>query len=222
MKKLPDCAHCDLARSEMACLVPGGKGHEGCPSVGRGARAAAQEAAIADPSLLELARQASIQEGEGYDRSGPLPVAVKPRIVEICELARRMGYERIGLAHCIGLREEARMVADILEGWGFAVVSAVCKAGTVPKETLGIEDAQKIRPGTFESMCNPQNQARVLAEAGTQLNVVLGLCVGHDSLFFMSSKAPCTVLAAKDRVTGHNPLAAVYGSRGYWSRVRKG
>ena len=44
----------------------------------------------------------------------------------------------------------------------------------------------------------------------TELNVLLGLCVGHDALFFKYAHGPTTVLAVKDRVTGHNPLAPIY------------
>ena len=63
-------------------------------------------------------------------------------------------------------------------------------------------------------------QAKVLAAAETELNILLGLCVGHDTLFLQHSEAPCTVLAVKDRVTGHNPLAAVYTSGVYYDRLR--
>lgn len=38
--------------------------------------------------------------------------------------------------------------------------------------------------------------------------VVMGLCVGHDSLFHQHAKAPCTTLAVKDYRSGHNPLFA--------------
>jgi uncharacterized metal-binding protein len=61
----------------------------------------------------------------------------------------------------------------------------------------------------------------LLAAAGSELNVLIGLCVGHDSLFFQHSKAPVTVLMVKDRVTGHNPAAALYTSRSYYRRLRK-
>jgi len=49
--------------------------------------------------------------------------------------------------------------------------------------------------------------------------VLLGLCVGHDSLFIRQATAPVTVLAVKDRVTGHNPLAALYTSETYYQRL---
>ena len=35
-----------------------------------------------------------------------------------------------------------------------------------------------------EPMCNPIAQAQLLNRAQTQLNICLGLCVGHDSLFY--------------------------------------
>ena len=67
-----------------------------------------------------------------------------------------------------------------------------------------------------EVMCNPIGQAEILNEAGTEFNVVMGLCVGHDTLFFKYIESPVTVLAVKDRVTGHNPLAPVYCAQGYY------
>jgi uncharacterized metal-binding protein len=59
-------------------------------------------------------------------------------------------------------------------------------------------------------MCNPIAQAFILNETGSEFNILTGLCVGHDSLMFKYAEAPCTVLAAKDRLLGHNPLAAIY------------
>jgi uncharacterized metal-binding protein len=42
------------------------------------------------------------------------------------------------------------------------------------------------------------------------MNVVVGLCIGHDINFIKYSKAPTTVLVVKDRVTTHNPAAVLY------------
>jgi uncharacterized metal-binding protein len=144
----------------------------------------------------------------------------KPRIVEICEFARKMGYGRLGLAFCIGLAREAQVVGEIFQAHGFQVVSVVCKAGRTPKELIGIKDEEKIYQGTEESMCNPIYQAMLLNEQHTELNVLLGLCVGHDSLFFKHAQAPTTVLAVKDRVTGHNPLAAIYLVGSYYRKLK--
>ena len=69
-------------------------------------------------------------------------------------------------------------------------------------------------------MCNPIAQALILNEAQTEFNVVLGLCVGHDSLFLKYAEAPCTMLAVKDRLLGHNPLAAIYTIESYYRSLK--
>jgi uncharacterized metal-binding protein len=155
-----------------------------------------------------LAHNAALVEAEGYCRL--------TRVEETMAFARRCGFERLGLAFCIGLLREARVLDRILTANGFTVESVLCKNGSLDKKIIGIADAEKVEPGTFEPMCNPIGQARALEAAETQLNIVLGLCVGHDSLFFKHSAAPVTVLAAKDRVLGHNPLAAIYLADGYY------
>jgi uncharacterized metal-binding protein len=99
------------------------------------------------------------------------------------------------------------------------VVSVACKTGNIPKEELGIADEEKIRPGQFEPSCNPVCQAELLNAHGCEFNVVMGLCVGHDSLFFRYAKGLTTVLIAKDRVLGHNPVAALNLADSYYSRV---
>jgi uncharacterized metal-binding protein len=65
-------------------------------------------------------------------------------------------------------------------------------------------------------MCNPIMQAEVLNQAGTDFNVVMGLCVGHDSLFYKYSEALVTTLVAKDRVLAHNPVGALYQAKAYY------
>lgn len=146
---------------------------------------------------------------------------VWPRLREVMEFARLAGYHSLGLAFCAGLRRETREVCKILEDNGFNLTSAVCKTGSSPKEELGLRDNEKVRPGQFEPICNPVAQALLLNKAQTELNVLLGLCVGHDSLFIKYSEAPITVLAVKDRVTGHNPLAAVYASHYFQAILKK-
>ena len=68
-------------------------------------------------------------------------------------------------------------------------------------------------------MCNPILQAKLLNRQGTELNIVVGLCVGHDSLFYKYSDALCTTLVTKDRVTGNNPAAALYTADSYYKRL---
>jgi uncharacterized metal-binding protein len=120
----------------------------------------------------------------------------------------------------MGLVKEAEIAVQILEDHGFEVVSVLCKAGRTPKEMIDIDDADKIYRGTDEAMCNPIFQAKLLNHSKTEFNILLGLCVGHDSLFFKHAEAPTTVLAVKDRVTGHNPLAAIYLSESYYRKIK--
>jgi uncharacterized metal-binding protein len=128
------------------------------------------------------------------------------RLEEIAEFARRLSVRRVGLAFCVGFSGEARAAADFLaDACGFDLVSVCCKVGGLPKEALGAPS----RPWIGTVTCNPVEQARVLDEAGCGLAVVLGLCVGHDSLFLRHIAAPATVLAVKDRLLAHNPVAAL-------------
>jgi len=129
------------------------------------------------------------------------------RVEEIIEFAKRMGFKKIGIAFCIGLFEEAKLIAEIFEKAGFEVYSVVCKVGAVDKAEVGVE---KMRKGEKEAVCNPVVQAEVLNRKGTELNLMVGLCVGHDILFQKYSKAPTTTLIVKDRVLAHNPAGAVY------------
>jgi uncharacterized metal-binding protein len=172
--------------------------------------------------IKEFARLASKQEAECYEITADGIRTKFPRLEETMQFASRCNYRRIGLAFCVGLREEARMVADILTAKGFEVVSVNCKVGGAPKESIGIKPDEKIMGAEMaETMCNPIAQAEVLNAERVDLAVVLGLCVGHDSLFFKYILVPCTVLAVKDRVLGHNPLAAAYLSKGpYYGRLR--
>ncbi len=132
----------------------------------------------------------------------------KPRVKEIVDFCKQMGYKKLGLAFCVGLAKEAMIFAQILTKYGFEVESVICKLGDVNREEIGIKDCSV-------PMCNPIAQAEFLNGEETDFNIVLGLCVGHDTLFFKYSKAPVTVLAVKDRALAHNPLGALYLADGY-------
>ena len=69
-------------------------------------------------------------------------------------------------------------------------------------------------------MCSPITQAEILNEERVDFVILLGLCVGHDTLFIKYCRVPMTVIGVKDRVLGHNPLAALYLSTSYYSRLR--
>ncbi|MGI6751778.1 MAG: DUF1847 domain-containing protein [Anaerovoracaceae bacterium] len=161
-----------------------------------------------NPQNYKLASKSALVEAEGYCK--------KTRLEEIMIFAEKCGFKKLGLAFCVGFMREAVILHKILKKNSFEIQSVVCKNGSIPKEYVGIKDNEKIDPGNFEPMCNPIGQAILLNECKTDFNIVLGLCVGHDSLFFKYSQAPVTVLAAKDRVLAHNPIGALYLSNSYY------
>ena len=222
-KLTPSCAACDLEVNRRICYTEEGVGSKGCPTLRDEKVLMEALKEYEDPKIREFARQASIQEGECYANRHQRPYIMQPiktRIQEISEFAQKMGYKRLGLAFCLGLVKEAATVEEILEAHGFEVVSVLCKAGRALKEIIGIKDEEKIYRGTDEAMCNPIYQAKLLNHEKAEFNILIGLCVGHDSLFFKYAGAPTTVLAVKDRVTGHNPLAAIYLSETYYRKVK--
>jgi len=169
-----------------------------------------------------LSRMAAEVEGLCYEnRPGGAVHARWTRVEDTVALAKRMGWRRIGIATCIGLLEESGRLAEILEAQGLEPISVCCKVGSIDKAALGIAEEFKVRPGTFEPLCNPVAQARILNRLGTDMNVIVGLCVGHDMLFARHAEAPTTTLVAKDRVTGHNPAAALYGTPFYYKRLTR-
>jgi uncharacterized metal-binding protein len=169
----------------------------------------------------EFARRASVQEFQCYER---LPDGLRTkltRVEETIQFTRKCGYKRLGLAFCGGLFYEAGLLAEILEKNGFEVVSVQCKNGAVPKERIGIKPEEKIAgPEMWETMCNPIAQAMIINKTGVDMAIMLGLCIGHDTLFIKYCEVPLTVLAVKDRVLGHNPLAALYTGNTYYSRLQ--
>jgi uncharacterized metal-binding protein len=218
----PECAKCGI--KDKICSSPEGRGPAFCPTLQRKEVIGKANEEYAKPDILKFAYQASVQEAECYINRDVKPYVLhptKPRVQEVCEFAQKMGYKRLGIAFCGGLHSEARSLNQILEAQGFEVVSIVCKAGGTPKEQIGIKEREKIRIGEFESMCSPIAQAMILNEEKTDFNILLGLCVGHDSLFLKYSEAYCTVLVAKDRVLSHNPCAALYTTGSYYARLLK-
>ncbi|MGD9640315.1 MAG: DUF1847 domain-containing protein [Synergistaceae bacterium] len=152
-----------------------------------------------DPQEKKMMETAAFVESEFY---GDLN-----RIEEVVEFASRMGYKKLGIAFCVGLKEEAAKIAEFLSNF-FEIEAICCKVCGIPKSEMGAPMSDRVGPIS----CNPIEQARMFEEKKTDLNLVIGLCVGHDALFIKHSHTYVVPLAVKDRVLGHNPLAAVYCS----------
>lgn len=120
------------------------------------------------------------------------------RVAEIIEYATEAKIKRIGIANCIAFNREADILSKILTNAGFETEKVNCKYGKVPFESLV--------PGYKGISCNPAGQARYLEEKDTELNIMMGLCLGHDMIFNSKSKAPVTPLIVKDRKLKHQTL----------------
>lgn len=120
------------------------------------------------------------------------------RIQEIIDYAREAGIEKIGIANCITFNREADLLENMLTESGFEVSKVNCKYGRV--------NFSDLVPGYRGISCNPAGQARYLEESGTQLNIMMGLCLGHDMIFNAKSQAPVTPLIVKDRKLKHHSL----------------
>jgi uncharacterized metal-binding protein len=160
--------------------------------------------------VKEATRVASIVEAKGYIKW--------PRLKDTIEYAKGRGYKKLGLAFCVGMLKEARKVAKILEKYKFDVCSICCKTGSIKKEDVGVPKQYNIKSKTGYTIgwitCNPAGQAKVLNAFETDMNLIVGLCVGHDITFTQLSNAPVTTLIAKDRSTIHNPAAILFSHYG--------
>ncbi len=202
-----NCANCALrgcSRGKIEESLPN------CPNKNKEIQEKAK-ALYQEDENKKIAYNAALVEAEGYGQ--------KTRIEEIIDFAKKCNYKKIGLIFCIGLSKEAKVVHDILTYHNFQVVSVLCKNGGIEKKYLEITEESTLSGECNEIMCNPIGQALLVNEQNTDFNVILGLCVGHDTLVMKYLEAPMTTLAVKDRVTGHNPLAAIYLSESYYKKL---
>ncbi|SHF19080.1 Uncharacterized metal-binding protein [Thermoanaerobacter uzonensis DSM 18761] len=127
---------------------------------------------------------------------------LRSRAEEIIEFIKQMGFKNIGVAFCYSTSKEAKQFVKLLEQYDLKIVPVCCKVGSIDIEDI---DIQKDKEG-FVATCNPITQAEIMNQENTELNVVIGLCVGHDILFNKYSKGLVTTLVAKDRKYAHCPV----------------
>lgn len=195
------CADCGVAN----CLHENGEYPLFCPS--QSMPDGVLESAMAEYEKEEIRRftiAAAETETENYCKM--------TRMEETMEFAKKIGAKKIGIATCAGLISETRIAARILRKNGFKVFGVSCKCGMQKKVDVGIPEFCN---ATGTNMCNPILQAKYLNTEKTELNILIGLCVGHDSLFYKYSEAPVTTLVSKDRVLAHNTVAALYQADKY-------
>ncbi len=219
MNQPVDCAKCRT----LACRTERpDTGPPNCPTKTRAGVVAEAAREYEKEEVSALGRSIALQGYGGYVDLNIGATPLNTRVEEVIGLSRRMGYSKLGIAFCSGLHNEARLLAEILEKRGFEVASVSCEAGALSVEQVGIAKDEKFAGSAYNNRLAPCSgivQARILNSEITAFNVLVGLCVGQDYLFFKYSDAPGTVLIAKDRVMGHNPVAALNQSKAYYHRI---
>lgn len=119
------------------------------------------------------------------------------RLNEFILFCKKMGWKKIGISHCIASKEQGELLTDYLKKNNFEVFRCGCKVYEINKDEINI--LTKVL-GKKEFSCNPCAQADILNRAGTEVNILLGPCIGHDMIIQQRSKAPCTTLLIKDRI----------------------
>lgn len=123
------------------------------------------------------------------------------RLQAIRQFASAAGMKRIGLANCIVFSRQTKIIMAYFSRY-FDVFAADCKYGRMTKENLFGENSRKV-------LCNPAGQSDFLNQKKTDLNISIGLCVGHDMIFSQKSLAPVTSFFVKDFMNEHDSAKAV-------------
>jgi uncharacterized metal-binding protein len=203
--RYPTCHQCESMKN--CVLGRANKKKENCPmKISPEIEKEALELYGNDDFVKKSTGVASIVEAKGYIKW--------PRLKDTIEYAKGMDYDKLGLAFCVGLHSEAEQIAKILNDYGFEVLSVCCKTGSIPKTKVGVPEEYSMFSKTGYPIgkvtCNPAAQALLFNKAKTDLNIIIGLCVGHDITFTHLSEAPVTTLIAKDRSSPHNPAACLF------------
>lgn len=132
------------------------------------------------------------------------------RLSEVVYFALEMKYRRVGLAYCSDLEEPARILARVLRRF-FDVIPVCCKiGGSFDDDFLDSGSTGGISPDRHRVACNPVGQAKALEQASSELNIIVGLCVGADCVFARASHCPVSTLFVKDKSLANNPIGAIY------------
>jgi uncharacterized metal-binding protein len=204
------CAECPLDVDKRICKVKDGFGPNYCSTKNYETVLTEADLKYREERYAEFAKQAAIQEFECYEPipgSGLYQTQKNPRIVENCDSAKRWGYKRAwAMAFCSGLREEAAAVERIFRNQD----SKSCRSsasGCKGQKQMGISEEQKIAPGPdVHESCSIPSPRPYPQRRKDRVHIVLGLCVGHDTMFLKTSRH-CVPSWPQDRVTGPQSLA---------------
>lgn len=122
----------------------------------------------------------------------------KSRLQELIDFIKVSGFHRIGVANCFSMQKYASKLVEVLQGQGFEVWGVNCKESGLQ----GCEICEEMSG----PCCDPISQAEFLNARNTELNINVGLCLGHGLLFQKYSQAPVTTFVVKDVATGHKSI----------------
>ena len=125
----------------------------------------------------------------------------KSRLKELVAFAKECNFRKIGIANCKAVQIYADRLKEILLEAGFDVFTINCKDSGF--------DGTCISDSMSGPCCDPLSQAIFLNSQQTELNINVGLCLGHGIIFAKHSNAPVTTLLVKDFETGHNIIEAL-------------
>ncbi len=132
------------------------------------------------------------------------------RLSELIYFCLEMRYTHLGIPYCVDLEEPTRILTRVLRRF-FDVSPVCCKAGGIVHSDPYISDQMIVHSDHHMNVsCNPKVQAQLLNRLETDLNVLVGLCVGVDAVFTRNSEAPVTTLFVKDKSLANNPIGALY------------
>jgi len=127
------------------------------------------------------------------------------RVAEFVHFCHGMGYRHAGIAFCVELYRETQILAHLFRRF-LRVTPVCCKIGG---RRISEEEIPS-RP--CHIACNPAGQAAELNRRNTEINAIVGLCIGCDLIFAQHSNAPVTTLFVKDRSLANNPVGALYSN----------
>ncbi len=125
------------------------------------------------------------------------------RLQEIIEFAKSMHYQKIGLAYCYGMENDAKAVREFFRNEGLHLHTVSCTVGGLPQSDVHSSSCD------LHVSCNPIGQAKQLNVEDVEFVILMGICLGHDILLQRNLTADFTTFVVKDRVFQHQPLAAL-------------
>ena len=122
----------------------------------------------------------------------------KSRLQELITFAKASNFHKIGVANCKAVQPYADKLIEHLKDAGFEVFSINCKDSGLNGNCICDEMSGP--------SCDPLSQAQFLNNSKTDLNINIGLCLGHGLIFSKHSNAPVTTFLVKDFATGHKTI----------------